>query len=129
MMRKSVARPEPAHAERPTGAAQLKIALEPARVKVIAKRWGSLEGTVPPADARYLIAAACILASTGMSISGAVLTLRIVPKFPGLALAELVLGLVSVLLIAACARLRNTRNTETDQLSSQEVKRLPADIP
>jgi hypothetical protein len=87
--------------ERPTRAAQLKISAEPtARVKITARRWGSAEGTVPPAAARHLIAAFGILGCVVTGITGAVLTLRIGPGLTILALAELVVALASAMMIA-----------------------------
>ncbi len=92
--------------ERPTRAAQLKITAEPARVKFTARRWLIAEGTLPPGEARQLIAAFGILGSVVASIAGAVLTLRISPELTTLALAELVLACAGAVLIAVCGRAR-----------------------
>lgn len=103
---------EPVLAERPTQAAQLKITAEPARVTITARRWVTAEGTVPPGEARHLIAAFGILGSVITGISGAVLTLRIDPKLTTLALAELVLALVSAVLIAVCGHVGGRSQAE-----------------
>jgi hypothetical protein len=100
-------------AEQPTPAAQLKIKADPARVKVTARRWGTAEGTVPPAEAHHLINMVGILGSVITGITGAVLTMRIGPRFTPLALAELGLALASMLLITVCCRHRD-KNREQE---------------
>ena len=90
----------------PTRAAQLKITAEPAKVKITARRLVTAEGTVPPGEARHLIAAFGILGSVVAGIAGAVLTLRINPGLTGLAVAELVLALAGAVLIAVYGRRR-----------------------
>ena len=102
----------PGLAEQPTRAAQLKIKAEPARVKVTAQRWGTAEGTVPPAEARHLINMFGILGSVVTGTAGAVLTLHIDPRITTLALAELGLALVAILLITACGRSGNKNQEE-----------------
>jgi hypothetical protein len=98
--------------EQPTPAAQLKIKAEPARVKVTARRWGTAEGTVPPAEAHHLINMIGILGSVITGTAGVVLIMRIGPTFTPLALAELGLTLAAMLLVTIGGRDRNKNREE-----------------
>lgn len=101
--------------ERPSEAAQLKIKAEPARVRVIARRWLTAEGTVPPADARHLITTFGIVGCVITGSAGAVLTLRIEPRLTSVAFAELAVALVAAILVAICGRSqRETGGKERD---------------
>jgi hypothetical protein len=80
----------------PTPAAQLTITEE----RIIGL---TATGTVPPADARYLITTFGITASVTSSTVGAIAVVR---ADPYIALAELILGLLASVLIAACALTR-----------------------
>lgn len=84
----------PGAADLPTEAAQLKIAAEPM------KGW-SATGTVPQADARYMIATFGIMWVITATTFGVVVVFRAAPL---LALAELVLGLVALIIVAATGR-------------------------
>ena len=64
------------------------------------RTWGKARGRVAPDQANYLIMTFGILGSVVTGTAGAVLTLRIAPRLTGLALAELVLALAAVLIIA-----------------------------
>jgi len=90
---------EPDPTERPTGAAHIRIETEGARVKIIARRWITAEGTVPSRDARYLITMFGVLSSVVTGTAGAVLTLRIAGQLAPVAFAELVLALIGAVLI------------------------------
>jgi len=101
--------------EQPSEAAQLKIKAEPARVKVIARRWLTAEGTVPPADARHLITTFGIVGCVVTGSVGVVLTLRIEPRLTSVAFAELAVALVAAILVAICGRSqRETGRRERD---------------
>lgn len=97
-------RPDPA--EQPTQAAQLTIRADPARVKITARRWVTAEGTVPPDEAQHLISTIGIVGCVVTGATAAVLTLRIAPGLTELALAELLLALVGMLLIAVRSKSR-----------------------
>ena len=75
-----------------TPAAQLKITEE----RIIGL---TATGTVPPADARYLITTFGITASVATTTVGAV----VARADPYIAIAALILGLLASVLIAACA--------------------------
>jgi hypothetical protein len=101
---------------------KLKVAEEPARLKINVKSLGTAAGTVPPDRPRHLITTFGILGSVVLGIGGVVLTLCIAPQLGGLALAELVLALAAAVLIAACDRhqsdRRNARMTEGENMLS-----------
>lgn len=102
MMTERPAIHEPGTADLPTAAAQLKITAE--RMQGL-----TAVGTVPPADARYLITTFGITGSVATSIAGADFVLRAGPALathaaPYIALAELALGFVAAILIAVCGR-------------------------
>jgi hypothetical protein len=104
MMTERPAADQPGTADRPTAAAQLKITAE--RMQGL-----TAVGTVPPADARYLITTFGITGSVAMSIGGADFVLRAAPAFaahaaPNIALAALALGFAATILIAVCGRAR-----------------------
>lgn len=84
---------EPVPLERPTSFAELEVRVGPVP-------WGKARGRVAPDQANYLIMTFGILGSVVTGTAGAVLTLRIAPRLTGLALAELVLALATVLIIA-----------------------------
>jgi hypothetical protein len=84
---------EPVPLERPTSFAELEVRVGPVP-------WGKARGRVAPDQANYLIMTFGILGSVVTGTAGAVLTLRIAPRLTGLALAELVLALAAVLIIA-----------------------------
>lgn len=84
---------EPVPLERPTSFAELEVRVGPVP-------WGKASGRVGPDQANYLIMTFGILGSVVTGTAGAVLTLRIAPRLTGLALAELVLALAAVLIIA-----------------------------
>ena len=115
----------PGLAEQPTPAAQLKIKADPARVKVTARRWGTAEGTVPPAEAHHLINMVGILGGVITGIAGAVLTMRIGPRFTPLALAELGLALAAIVLITVCCRHRNKDREEEHTAAPGPRKPVP----
>lgn len=115
----------PGLAEQPTPAAQLKIKADPARVKVTARRWGTAEGTVPPAEAHHLINMVGILGGAITGITGAVLTMRIGPRFTPLALAELGLALAAMVLITACCHHRNKNRDEGHPAAPGPRKPVP----
>ena len=83
----------PVPLERPTSFAELEVRVGPVP-------WGKARGRVAPDQANYLIMTFGILGSVVTGTAGAVLTLRIAPRLTGLALAELVLALAAVLIIA-----------------------------
>lgn len=85
----------PVPLERPTSFAELEVRVGPVP-------WGKARGRVAPDQANYLIMTFGILGSVVTGTAGAVLTLRIAPRLTGLALAELVLALSAVLIIAVC---------------------------
>lgn len=87
-------RSEPGEPDLPTAAAHLKIKAEPTRGL-------SAEGSVPPADARYLIATFGITSAMATSTLGVILVYRFDPY---LALAEVLLGLVAIASIVICKR-------------------------
>jgi hypothetical protein len=97
---------EPARAEQPSPAARLTITVRPL---------GTAEGTVPAREARYLITTFGVLGSVVSGTAGAVLTLRIGPGLTTLALAELLLALTAVVVIAACSRMRKRDRQDTKQ--------------
>src|SRR5271170_3015062 len=88
------ARSEPGESDVPTAAAVLRITAEPT------KGWSAV-GTVPPADARSLIATFGIMWSIATSTAGMILVYRFDPY---LAAAEVVLGLVAISAIVLCGR-------------------------
>lgn len=100
---------EPGTADLPTEAAQLRITAE--RTQGL-----TAVGTVPPADARYLITTFGITGSVATSIAGADFVLRAGPALaPYIALAELALGFVAAILIAVCGLGRRARASAPPQ--------------
>ncbi len=83
----------PDAAERPGPAARLKLDV---------KTLGTWEGTVPPSEARYLITAFGIVGSVVTGTVGALLTLRIARGSAAVAIAELIVALAAMVLIALC---------------------------
>jgi hypothetical protein len=89
------AAPGPVPTETPTMFAELEIKVGPAQP------WSTARGKVPPDQTHHLITTFGVLGSAITGIAGAVVTVRIASGLTGLALAELALGLISALLIAA----------------------------
>lgn len=84
--------------EQPSSSARLKLELGPDRVG------GLAEGVVPPDQAHHLITTFGLLGTGFMGTAGAVLTLYVDPRLPGLALAQLGMALAIAALIAVCGR-------------------------
>jgi hypothetical protein len=84
---------KPGEPDLPTPAAHLIITAEPTRLRA--------EGRVPPADARYLIATFGITTTMAMSTIGVIIVYRFALS---LALAVVLLGLVSIAAIVFCQR-------------------------
>jgi hypothetical protein len=85
--------------EQPTSSARLELSVRPDGIK------GSAEGIVPPGEAPALIRTFGAIAMGVAGITGATITLYVAPSralawFFSLALAELVLALVVIVLIA-----------------------------
>jgi hypothetical protein len=92
---------EPGQAEQPTPAAQVRIETERgAWVKLSARQWITGEGTVPPREARYLIAMIGMVTCAVSGIGGAVLTPGSASERAPVVFAELVLALVVATLVA-----------------------------
>jgi hypothetical protein len=115
----SPAEHEPDHVERPSEAAQLKIRAEPARLKVIARRWLTAEGTVPPANAEHLISAFGIVGCVVTGCAAAVLTMHAGTRLTSVAFAELAVALAGAILIAFCGPARH----ESGRQGKKEGKR------
>jgi hypothetical protein len=98
----SPAEHQPDQVERPSRAAQLKIKAEPARLKVIARRWLTAEGTVPPADARHLISTFGIVGCVVTGCAAAVLTMHAGSGLTPVAFAELAVAITAAILIVVC---------------------------
>ena len=91
---------EPAPAEQPTPRAELRIRVSRARARDTAK------GRVPPDQASYMIMTRGVLGCVVTGTAGMVLTLCVAPKLPGLAVAELIVTVTAVFIIAAGRRSR-----------------------
>jgi hypothetical protein len=100
--------------EEPTSGAELKINT---------RRLVSAEGTVPADQAHHLITTFGILGSVVSGTVGAVLTLLIVPALTTIAFAELTLGLIAAIFIAATGRHRakaRAAPSETPPVDAQD---------
>ena len=93
----------PAPAEKPTRYAMLRIQVRRVRPRGTAKR------RIPPDQMNYTIMTCGVLVSVAMGTAGVVHTLRVDPRRPGLALAELILAGTAVAIIAAGSRSRERR--------------------
>jgi hypothetical protein len=101
-------RSSPAHdrayvPELPGPSAKLTIKVGPTQP------WGIAEGTVPPDQAHHLITTFGIVASAFTGTGAAVLTLQIAPRATMLAFDELIVGLATGILVAACSLARTRR--------------------
>ena len=89
----------PTLVEQPTSSARMSVSLRPVELE------GTAEGVVPAAEAHALIATFGMVAMGVAGIAGAAITLQMAPpralsRSFGLALAELVLALIVIVLIA-----------------------------
>lgn len=97
---------EPVLAEQPTPDADLGI-------RVVRVRTRDPAGSrIPPDQAGYAIMTCGVLGSVITGTAGMVLTLRIAPGLPGLALAELIFAIMAVFVIAIGRRSRETTGHE-----------------
>jgi hypothetical protein len=101
---RSAERAAPATAEAPTSSAKLEIKT--------AQLTGSASARVPPNDARYMMTTFGIMGSLFIGIGGAVLTLQISAALTGAVLAELLVTLVTVAVIALSSRIRADRSDD-----------------
>jgi hypothetical protein len=109
---------EPGASDQPTAAALLKITAVPT------KGW-STEATVPPSDARYLIATFGIVWTVATTTAGAILVYR---SAPDLALAEVLLGFIAIALIAIlCERGRRAAPPSATARNETAITSGPAD--
>jgi hypothetical protein len=120
----------PVPLERPSSFAELEIQVGPAIPL------GTAKGRVPPDQANYFIMTFGILGSVVTGTAGAVLTLRIAPRLTGVALAELILALAAVLVIAACqlgrersgrAKSRRRERAQADSTKEGKHRQLTTD--
>jgi hypothetical protein len=82
----------------PTSSAKLEIRT--------AQLTGSASAKVPPNDARHMVTTFGIVGCLFIGIGGTVLTLRVSAALTGPALAELLVTLVTVVVIAVSSRIR-----------------------
>jgi hypothetical protein len=97
----------PAAAEAPTSSAGLHI-----RTTTLS---GTATANVPPNDARYMITTFGIMGTLFIGIGGTVLTLRVSAALTGVALAELLVTVVTIIVIALSSRTRADRSSDQRQ--------------
>jgi hypothetical protein len=90
----------PAPAEQPTPDAELRIQVIRIRTRDPSRR------LIPPEQADYAIMTSGVLGSMIIGSTGMILTLRIAPGLPGIALAELIFAVMAVFVIAMGRRSR-----------------------